>query len=198
MSKTKYILNGQSLLDFVVEHTGEASNLYAVALANSITVYDSVPVGTGLLIPDELYVNNDVISFFQTSTSKPATFGAYNYSPDYIQTYLASIAGISVQPENYEGNSPIVKQGQSLFDFVIEYTGEASNAYAVALANNISVSTIVNVGQKLIIPDSITITTAVTNFFSNRISKPATLGTFTGSPDGEYNIDEYDNEEYYI
>ena len=62
---------------------------------------------------------------------------------------------------------------QSLFDISVQYTGSVDNAYAIAFANNISVTDDVD-GMELEIPDSLIKDMKVLNYLDRKDVIPAT------------------------
>jgi LysM repeat protein len=48
-----------------------------------------------------------------------------------------------------------VKQGQSLLDIAITYTGTVESCFEISILNQMSVTDILSVGQQLIVPDVI-------------------------------------------
>lgn len=48
-----------------------------------------------------------------------------------------------------------VKHKQCLFDIAMQYGGSRSHVYAIAIANNISVTHLLVAGQTIVVPDSV-------------------------------------------
>ncbi len=46
-----------------------------------------------------------------------------------------------------------VKQGQSLLDIAVQYTGSVENAFSIALLNSISLADQLEINQELIVPE---------------------------------------------
>jgi hypothetical protein len=61
-----------------------------------------------------------------------------------------------------------VAENQSVFDIAIQYLGSALAAIDVALANNISLTDVLQPGQQLVIPDSGFRNDEVANYFTGR------------------------------
>jgi hypothetical protein len=65
----------------------------------------------------------------------------------------------------------IVKQGQSVLDIAIIYTGTVDTCFEIAVLNQMSVSDFLTVGQALIVPD--VINKKIIGLFSDK-NQPAT------------------------
>ncbi len=70
-----------------------------------------------------------------------------------------------------------VLHNQSLLDFAIQHTGSALNAFAIAMANGISISDEISAGSDLIIPDSVVIDVDIRNYYTSKAIQPATAIT---------------------
>jgi len=66
-----------------------------------------------------------------------------------------------------------VLHNQSLLDLAIQHTGSVTNAFAIAVANNISVSSFLIAGTELLIPDVMK-DEDILNFYNSKQIKPAT------------------------
>lgn len=75
-----------------------------------------------------------------------------------------------------------VLHNQTLFDFSIQHTGNVTNAFIIAKANNISITTVLIAGASLAIPDSITSDVDIRNYYKSKAIQPATDITETGEP----------------
>lgn len=73
----------------------------------------------------------------------------------------------------------IVKQGQSILDIAIIYTGDAVIGFDIAKLNNLSITDVLTAGQKLIVPD--VIKKNIVALFDPK-NQPATDVTKTGEP----------------
>lgn len=71
----------------------------------------------------------------------------------------------------------IVLHNQSLLDFAIQHTGSAQNAFAIAMANGLSVSDEISAGSALIIPDSVVLDVDIRNYYTSKAIQPATAIT---------------------
>lgn len=67
-----------------------------------------------------------------------------------------------------------VLERQSLLDFAIQHTGSVANAFAIAVANNISVSSFLIAGSELLIPGDVLKDEDILNFYNSKQIKPAT------------------------
>lgn len=63
---------------------------------------------------------------------------------------------------------------QSLLDLAIQHTGSVANAFAIAVANNISVSSFLIAGSELLIPGDVMKDEDILNFYNSKQIKPAT------------------------
>ncbi|MCW3168902.1 hypothetical protein OMO38_10250 [Chryseobacterium sp. 09-1422] len=66
------VLNRQSLQDLAVQHTGSVFNAFSIALANDLSVSESVAPGTVLKLPD-VSKNTDILNYYGAKKIKPAT-----------------------------------------------------------------------------------------------------------------------------
>jgi hypothetical protein len=66
------VLHNQSLLDIAIQHTGSVFNAFAIALANNLSVSESVAPGTVLFLP-EVSKNTDILNYFNSKKIQPAT-----------------------------------------------------------------------------------------------------------------------------
>ena len=73
-----------------------------------------------------------------------------------------------------------VNENQSLLDFAIQTAGDASTAFMLALANDISITDELETGQELI-PAGIMVKD-ITDYYTNRKLKPATWPTDDSLP----------------
>lgn len=77
-----------------------------------------------------------------------------------------------------------VLHNQSLFDIAIQHTGIVENAFAIAQANNFSITTFLESGSKLVIPGTLEINKEVKGYYDAKKIQPAT-GTTDGTENGE-------------
>lgn len=63
---------------------------------------------------------------------------------------------------------------QSFFDISVKYTGSIDNAYEIAKANNREVTDDLIVGETLMIPDGLTLSTKEIQYYQARNLLPAT------------------------
>ena len=194
MNKEINILQGQSLIDISVQHTGIAENLYAIARANGISIHEELQPGTILLIPKTEVYKQAVQYFIIINVSKPATNGTYTLTQNYVADYNSTISNYQVPNI---GKTIQVLNGQSLFDFSIEHLGSAAHVYELAKINNKSVSEFVTAGEIFLLPQ-VQKNKAVIKYFTVKEQKPATAGNYIQVSQGDYYYDEYDNQEYSI
>lgn len=67
------VLDGQSLFDIAVQHTGNVANAAIIAKANNISINDDLATGTVLAIPDGVDADDKSSRYFETSRTKPTT-----------------------------------------------------------------------------------------------------------------------------
>lgn len=72
-----------------------------------------------------------------------------------------------------------VKQGQNFFDVVIEATGDLANLFAMAQANDITITNMLEIGTVLIVAGNIK--TSITSLYGGNYA-PATLFINTEAP----------------
>lgn len=72
------VLNNQSLFDIAIRHTGTIENAFKIAVANGLSLTDELEPGAQLLIPEDVEMNNDVVSYFGAKGIQPATGFEYN------------------------------------------------------------------------------------------------------------------------
>lgn len=66
-----------------------------------------------------------------------------------------------------------VLKGQSFFDIAIQETGDIANVYAIANANDISITDELTAGQDILIPDDVVINKKVISYYRSLGFKPA-------------------------
>ena len=71
---------------------------------------------------------------------------------------------------------------QNWFDISIQHTGNVYNAFAIATANNRSVTDILTTGEILIIPNGLLLSNKTIQYFEARNLKPATGGLKRTNP----------------
>lgn len=79
-------------------------------------------------------------------------------------------------------NSVSALKYQTLLDLVVQTTGTMENAFALAQANNMSVTGIIESGSEMMIPSDITRDNAVVKYLSARGIKPASGDSGTTPP----------------
>lgn len=68
----------------------------------------------------------------------------------------------------------IVLNNQSLIDVAIQHTGMVENCFAIAVANDLSVSDLLTPGMIISIPENISNNTDVLNYYTAKKIHPAT------------------------
>ena len=77
-----------------------------------------------------------------------------------------------------------VLHNQSLFDIAIQHTGNVMNAFAIAMANDCSITAFLVAGSKLVIPGTIVLDKDIKGYYDAKKIQPAT-GTTEGTENGE-------------
>lgn len=67
------VLHNQSLLDIAIQHTGDVTNAFALAVANGISVTDDLQPGADLVIPDDITTDADILNYYSAKGLQPAT-----------------------------------------------------------------------------------------------------------------------------
>ena len=67
------VLHNQSLFDISIRYTGIIENAFKIAVANGSSLTDELEPGTQLIIPADVEMNNDVVSYFSAKGIQPAT-----------------------------------------------------------------------------------------------------------------------------
>lgn len=67
------VLHNQSLLDFAIQHTGNVTNAFEIAIANGISISDDISSGSTLIIPDSVVMDVDIRNYYQSKAIQPAT-----------------------------------------------------------------------------------------------------------------------------
>ncbi len=70
---TTIILHNQSLLDIAIQHTGAVENIFAMAVANGLSLTDDLPAGTEIKLPDSANKDSDVLNYYTAKRLQPAT-----------------------------------------------------------------------------------------------------------------------------
>lgn len=83
---------------------------------------------------------------------------------------------------------------QSLFDIAIQHTGSVANAFAIAKANDMSITSFLTSGSKITIPSDVMINNDVKNYIDAKKIQPAT-GTTEGTDNG---VVELEGISYWI
>lgn len=67
------IIDKQNLLDIALQTSGTIESVFEIALQNQVSITDEVTPGVGLIIPDGLLQNKDVLNYYIQQTILPAT-----------------------------------------------------------------------------------------------------------------------------
>lgn len=67
-----------------------------------------------------------------------------------------------------------ILHNQSLFDIAIQHTGSVENAFAIAKANDRSITAILTSGSKITIPSGVKMNNDVKDYYAARKVQPAT------------------------
>lgn len=67
------ILHNQSLLDLAVQHTGAVESVFAIAVANGLSLTDDLPAGAEIQLPDNVNKDSDVLNYYSAKRLQPAT-----------------------------------------------------------------------------------------------------------------------------
>lgn len=74
--------DGQSLIEMSMQHTGLATNVIAIAVANDISITDELD--SDLVMPIDLPTDNSVINSYKNENIVPATASIDNSFADII------------------------------------------------------------------------------------------------------------------
>ncbi|MBO4233910.1 hypothetical protein FO675_06280 [Riemerella anatipestifer] len=66
------VLKRQSLLDICLQHTGKATNAFAIAFANGKSITDDLEAGSEIKITTEDQ-NKDILNYYTAKGIQPAT-----------------------------------------------------------------------------------------------------------------------------
>lgn len=69
----------------------------------------------------------------------------------------------------------ILLHNQSLLDIALQYTGTAESVFAIAQANGMSVSAILDAGTEVFLPINLNTNSEIKNYYQARSLQPATL-----------------------
>ena len=86
------VLHNQTLLDFAIQHTGNVTNAFEIAMANSISVSDELIAGSTLIIPATVVNDTDVLQYYASRAIQPATditqYGESEETPEGISVWV--------------------------------------------------------------------------------------------------------------
>lgn len=92
-----------------------------------------------------------------------------------------------------------VMAGQSLLDITIQTTGEISNLMAVAAANSVSATALLEAGQLIVIPDGLTMRPNVLKILGGNFSKPSSeyLAETPPATLQDFDLTDFSKEDFY-
>ena len=67
------VLPLQSLLDIAIQHTGAVESVFAIAVANGLSLTDDLPAGAEIKLPDTVNKDSDVLNYYSAKRLQPAT-----------------------------------------------------------------------------------------------------------------------------
>ena len=67
------VLPLQSLLDIAIQHTGAVESVFAIAVANGLSLTDDLLAGTEIKLPDSVNKDSDVLNYYTAKRLQPAT-----------------------------------------------------------------------------------------------------------------------------
>jgi len=67
------VQHNQSLFDISIRYTGTLENAFKIAVANGLSLTDELEPGAQLIIPADVEMNNDIVSYFSAKGIQPAT-----------------------------------------------------------------------------------------------------------------------------
>ena len=179
------VKNNQNLLDISLQSSGSIEALFDIAKQNNI---DSVTQEfEGIELVNNTVLNESIVQELQ-GNNKPATSGTF--IPVDSQNSLMNQIILLTEKE-----SITVTNNQSLFDIALQTTGKIDSVFDIAKINSFN-SIVSNITDLKIIKPIIIDNKVVKQLQGN--NKPATAGIYTGSLNGEYEVEEYNNEEYNI
>lgn len=89
------VLNNQSLFDISIRYTGTIENAFKIAVANGLSLTDELEPGAQLIIPSDVEMNNDVVSYFSAKGIQPAT-GLTEYDLNIANTVQRGIGYMQI------------------------------------------------------------------------------------------------------
>ncbi|WP_448672436.1 hypothetical protein [Sphingobacterium multivorum] len=77
-------LHNQSVLDFVLQHTGSISGAVEFAVTNGISVTDDLVIGQTYFIPDEIDTDTDISDYYDRNDYVPAGGVEFIVEPEFV------------------------------------------------------------------------------------------------------------------
>lgn len=161
-------LKYQTLFDVATQETGSIESVFAIALANGLSITGALDAGRVILIPDKLVVDAKAVDYLLARQIKPAS-DSDNQSFEPLNWGTAWI----ISPAAPASDLPVVMKGQTLFDIAVQETGSVENALAIAIANGLSLSGVVEVERAIKIPGTIIKEAKVVDYLALKGIKPA-------------------------
>ncbi len=153
---------GQNILDICMEQCGSASVAYEAALLNGISITDVVSIDSVPAVSSA-----SVVKLFDSRKMKPATmYDSALYMP------VNDISRVIQAAQQQNANVITVLPGQNLIDAAMQYCGDADMLYQLAVANGLSITDTVAVGDKLLKIDAEN--SKLVSWWNGRKHKPAT------------------------
>jgi hypothetical protein len=85
----------QSVLDLLLQGTGNLNGVVQFLRANAISMADEIPVGMSFIIPKDIEITQDIVSYYSRKGIKPATgfvsLNASSLPPYYYNTNIDGI-----------------------------------------------------------------------------------------------------------
>lgn len=97
MATTVKVMAGQSLLDIVVQTTGDIGNLMNVAAVNALSITAVLQAGQLITIPDGLTIRPNVVKAIAASTAKPSSEYMEAEQPSLMNDFDAN----DIDPEDF-------------------------------------------------------------------------------------------------
>lgn len=67
------VLNNQSFFDLAIRYCGTALTAFEISKVNAIAVTKDLVPGEEIEIPEELIMNKEIVSYFESRNHQPAT-----------------------------------------------------------------------------------------------------------------------------
>ncbi|WP_312357275.1 hypothetical protein [Sphingobacterium multivorum] len=77
-------LHNQSVLDFVLQHTGSISGAVAFSVVNGISITDDLVIGQTYFIPEEIDTDTDISDYYDRNDYVPAGGVEFTVEPEFV------------------------------------------------------------------------------------------------------------------